>query len=100
MPRLNAHGLKCILVLFPDEVVALGDVPTPRVTLTIEAAGYGPVHADIAAKSLRKCQAVIAENGSENVATILQGKLASGGQILEAGLMAQIKQPKPVEAAA
>ena len=40
MPRLNARWPKCILVLFPDEVVALGDVPTPRVTLTIEAAGY------------------------------------------------------------
>lgn len=42
MPRLNARGLKCILVLFPDEVVALGDVPTPRVTLTIEAADMDP----------------------------------------------------------
>ena len=28
---------------------------------------------------------------------IIQGKLASGGKIAEAGLVAQVKQPKPAE---
>jgi hypothetical protein len=47
--------------------------------------------ADIAAKSLRKCQATLAEHGVENVATIIQGKLGPGDRIVEAGLVAQVK---------
>jgi hypothetical protein len=31
---------------------------------------------------------------------ILQGKLTSGGKIAEAGLVAQVKQPRPVTEAA
>ncbi len=95
MPRLNARSLKCTLVLDPDELVALGDPVTPRVVLTIAVPDYGPVSADIAAKSLRRAQNAIVEHGSDGVAVIIQGKLTSGGKISEAGLVAQPKVPKP-----
>ena len=100
MPRLNARSLKCTLVLNADEIAAIGDPVTPRVVLTIEAADYGPVSADIAAKSLRKAQAAIAEHGSDGVTCVLQGKLVSGGKISEAGLVAQVKVAKPATEAA
>ena len=47
------------------------------------------------AKSLRKAVATIAEHGPENVAVILQGKLEAGDVLAEAGIMAQVKQPRP-----
>ena len=101
MPRLNARSLKCTLVLNADEIAAIGDPVTPRVVLTIEAADYGSVTADIAAKSLRKAQAAIAEHGSDGVTCVLQGKLVvAGGKISEAGLVAQVKVAKPATEAA
>ncbi len=57
------------------------------------------VTADIAAKSLRKAKAMIAEHGADNVATIVQGKLAAGDVVLEAGFVAQVKVPKAAPAA-
>ena len=93
-PR-TPRALKCTLVLNADEITAIGDQGSPRVLLTIAAADYGPVSADIAAKSVRKAQALIAEHGADGVTCVLQGKLVSGGKISEAGLVAQVKQPKP-----
>jgi predicted O-methyltransferase YrrM len=54
------------------------------------------VTADVAAKSLRKAQAAIREAGVDGVAVILQGALAAGDEITEAGLSAQPKAPKAV----
>jgi hypothetical protein len=67
------------------------------VVLTIAVAGR-TVTADVAAKALRKAKATIAEHGVEQVALILQGKL-DGNAVLEAGLVAQPKTPKPAVAA-
>ncbi len=66
----------------------------PRL-LTIAVPDYGLVSADVAAKSLRRAQNAIVQHGSDGVACVLQGKLASSGKIIEAGLVAQVKQPKP-----
>ena len=61
--------------------------------LAVEVAGR-TLAADIAAKALRKAKATIAEHGADQVALILQGKL-DGNAIMEAGLVAQPKTPKP-----
>jgi hypothetical protein len=91
---LTAKNLKCTVVLDPAEVAALGVPATARIVLRIKVAdGNRTVTADIAAKSLRKAKAVIAEHGAGGVAAIIQGKL-SGDVIVEAGLLCQPKTPK------
>jgi hypothetical protein len=99
MPKLSARSLKCTVVLDPVEISELGDPPTPRVLLHIAVSDCGTVVADIATTSLRKVQNAINEHGADGVAVILQGKLASGNRIVEAGLVTQVKAPKPVAAA-
>ena len=95
MPILNARALKCTVVLDPTEVAAIvAPEGTPRLPLRIVVDGR-TVTTDIAAKSIRKAQAMIAEHGPDGVAVILQGKLGCGDVLLEAGLVAQPKTPKP-----
>jgi hypothetical protein len=62
----------------------------PRVTLRIKVLDR-TVTADIAAKSLRKAQTTIRENGVESTVRILQGKLIANDEISGAGLSAQPK---------
>ena len=100
MTTLTGKALKVTIVLNPAEVSAL-PVPngTPRVILKI-AVGGRTVTADIAAKSLRKAQATIAEAGADGCAALIQGKLdRQGGAdvVAEAGLVAQLKIPKEVK---
>jgi hypothetical protein len=98
MPRLSARSLKATVVLNAEELAALGTPAAPRVLLTIVVPEYGDIIADVAAKSLRKAQAVIADAGADNVACVLQGKLTSGGKIAEAGLAIEmIKGPVRVK---
>ena len=92
---LTAARLKCTLVLSAVEVGAIAAPEgTPRVALRIAVPGR-TVSADIATKSLRKAQAAIREAGVDGVAVILQGHLIAGDVIAEAGLVAQVKTPKP-----
>jgi hypothetical protein len=49
--------------------------------------------AEIATKSLRKAKAAIAASGVANVFVMVQGKL-KGSEIVECGLVAQVKTPK------
>jgi hypothetical protein len=102
---ISARALKVTAVLDPTELAMLA-VPDgrPRITLHVRTPDR-TVTADLASKSVRKAQAAIAEHGPEAIALILQGKLAAApgaDQIAEAGLVAQLKAPKPVplEAAA
>ena len=96
MPTLTTRGLKCTVLLDPAEVESLALVEgLPRVQLNIRTADGRTVIADIAAKSVRKVQATIAEHGTDGVAALLQGKLGKGDVLLEAGLVAQVKAPKP-----
>ncbi len=91
--RLTSRALKCTLMLTPAELAALPDPgSSSRVVLEI-AVGAQSYNVDIAAKSLRKTKATISENGPDNVACFIQGRL-DGSTIVEAGLVAQVKQPK------
>jgi predicted O-methyltransferase YrrM len=56
------------------------------------------VTAEIAAKSLRRAQRAIREAGTDNIVPLLQGRLAAGDVIAEAGLSAQPKAAKPRQA--
>ena len=92
--RLTARALKCTLTLDAKELVDPGGAA--RVSLQISVAGGRTVTADVASKSVRKCRAVIAEHGADNVALVLQGKLMDDGTVSEARLVAQVKTPRPV----
>jgi len=97
---LTAKKLKVTVVLDPAQVLAVpaGD-GVPRAVLRI-ALPDRQVTADIATKSLRRAQAAIREAGADGLAVILQGALAAGDKIVDAGLSAQPKAPKPPKAAA
>jgi hypothetical protein len=92
---LTGRALKVTIVLDPTEVAS---IPTPdgkpRSIVRISVAGR-IVSADLNAKSVRKVIATIRENGPENIAVILQGKLTANDEIAEAGLTAQVKINKP-----
>jgi hypothetical protein len=93
---LQARALKVTLVLDP---AATAEALRPhaetigRVQVRIRLPDQ-TLEADFAAKSVRKALSLIDENGPEGVAVIIQGKLVSG-VITEAGLVAQVKVPKP-----
>jgi hypothetical protein len=101
-PVLTTRALKCTVLLDPAEVEALVLVEgMPRVQLNVRTAdGSRTVTADIAAKAVRKAQAVIAEHGTDGVAALLQGKLGTGDVLLEAGLVCQVKVRHPAAAEA
>jgi hypothetical protein len=74
---LHARSLKVTIVLDPGEVAAL---PKPRdgvtrVELRLAVAGR-EVTADLASKSVRRAITTMQEHGRDQVAVILQGKLA------------------------
>jgi hypothetical protein len=97
-PSIPIRALKVTAVLSPELVLALPALEgTSRTKFTITA-DSGPLTADIATKSLRKVQTAIREAGADKIAVILQGKLGRD-EILEAGLIAQPRTPKPVAAA-
>jgi hypothetical protein len=91
---LSATKLKVTVVLKADELlgIAVRD-SAPRVFLRVQLPDR-TVTADIASKSLRKAQAAIRELGTDSVALILQGALAAGDKVVEAGLSAQAKAPR------
>ena len=97
MTRLTARALKVTVPLDAAEIAAL---PAPdgqarsRLAITCEGKIYT---ADIATKALRKAKATIAASGAENVFVMVQGKLRNN-EIIECGLVAQVKTPKPVAA--
>jgi hypothetical protein len=100
MPTLTTRSLKCTVLLEPAEVEVLDAGIVPRLTLHVRLAdGSRTVTAEIAAKSVRKAQATIAEHGTGAVVVLLQGKLGMGDVLLEAGLVAQPKMLKPPPAA-
>ena len=99
MPRLNAKSLKVTCVLSAAEVASI-DLATPRVLLHITISDVGTYTAEIAAKSMRKVQAQVAEHSADAIAVILQGRLASGGKIVDTGISAQLRKPLVAEAAA
>ena len=92
--KLSARNLKATLVLDPAELAALADPVTARVPIRIHVTDGGRVvTTDIAAKSLRKGKATIAQSGAGGVIVIVQGKLV-GDTLIEAGLVVQAKVAK------
>jgi len=96
--KLKAKALKVSMVLDPAAAAAL-TMPNrqPRITLRISVAGR-TLSADVNAKSLRRCIAAIGAAEPGGVAVALQGRL-EGDAVLETGIVAQPKTPKPVAAA-
>jgi len=97
---LAAKAIKVTLVV---ESAGVLEIPlrdgAPPPAVAIVAAGR-TLRATLNAKSLRRVQAAIREAGPEAVAVVIQGKLGAGDEVLEAGIVAQPKTPKPAEAAA
>jgi hypothetical protein len=92
---LQGKAIKATIPLDPARLLDLrigqGDV---RTVLTIDAGGRR-VTADLASKSIRKAQATIREHGVDGTFCAIQAKLAAGDVLTEAGLLAQVKAPKP-----
>jgi hypothetical protein len=102
MPQANtltAKSIKTTLVLAATEVLSLSAPDgTPRCIVRVNVGGRA-LTADLNAKSVRKAIATIRETGPENVACILQGKLAANDELLEAGLTVQLKTKAEAPAA-
>jgi len=92
--NLTARALKITVPLDPAEVRAL-PIPDNQTRARLAIACEGKVYtADIATKALRKAKGTISANRVENVFAMVQGKL-KGAEIIECGLVAQVKTPKP-----
>jgi hypothetical protein len=93
MPALSAHAIKITLVLDPVEVFnVLQQVNTPdaRVPFTINVEGR-QLRTTLADKSVRKCFATPHQHGPQAVAVIIPGKLGRSDEVMEAGLVAQLR---------
>jgi len=90
----TANKLKVTMTLKAEELLGVLAPEGQRVVLKITTADGRVVSADIATKSLRKAQAAIREAGPDGVACILQGSLAAGDVLAEAGLVAQPRVKK------
>jgi hypothetical protein len=94
---LEAKALKVTAVLDPAAIAGI-TVPngTAKFAVKLRVAGR-TLSADLNAKSLRRC--VTAVQGAEEggVAVVLQGRL-EGDVIVDAGITAQPKTPKPAAA--
>jgi hypothetical protein len=91
---LTATRLKVTTTLNGEELLAVpAPEGKPRITLRIRLPDR-TLTAEIAAKSLRRAQAAIREDGADNIALVLQGHLIIDA-IVEAGLAAQPRTTKP-----
>jgi hypothetical protein len=92
---LSARALKITVPLDAMEVRTLPDPGNQQARCQLAIACDGKIYtADIATKALRKAKATISANGVENVFAMVTGKL-KGTEIVECGLVAQVKTPKP-----
>jgi predicted O-methyltransferase YrrM len=89
--RLAAKSISVSLVLDPAGLLGVTvPIGAAQVAFAIAASGR-IVKGRFKAKSLRRAAAVIAERGVENVAVIVQGRLAADDQIEDAGIAVQPK---------
>lgn len=91
---LSAKTLKVSLSLDPALVCTIPPPQGKSATLVI-AVGGRQVRASVNAKSLRKTIATIGTHGPVNCVVILQGKLAAGDTLGEAGMAVTIKKAVP-----
>jgi hypothetical protein len=96
---VSARSIKATVVLEAADIARLKVLPgTSRVALQVNVAGRALL-AELNAKSVRKCIAAIEAAGQAGANVVLQGRL-DGDQLLEAGIVAQPKAPKPAAEAA
>jgi ProQ/FINO family len=89
---LAVKALKVTVVLDPQ---VLRPVPAGAdVILEMATEGGVKARARVNPKSYRKALDAIREHGPDNVAVILQGRMVKPGEIADAGIAAQPKQPK------
>jgi hypothetical protein len=93
-------GLKVNIPLDPAEIARLDTRRVSTVTLHVRLDERIVVITELRVVSIRRVQGSIAEFGLDRVTVALHGRLAPGGVILEAGLWAQVKTPRPMAAAA
>jgi len=97
-PAVTARAIK---VTIPLDPAAVGALPLPnqeRAELIVGCDGHQYV-TSVSTKSLRKAKNTISANGADAVFVMLQGKLR-GHEIIECGLVAQIKVVKTTQDAA
>jgi hypothetical protein len=91
----QVRTIKVTIVVRPEDALALesmaGAAPIPVVIRIDVTRKYTAM---LNSKTVRKVQAAIREAGPDGVAVVLQGKLDAGDRIGEAGLIAQLRQPK------
>jgi hypothetical protein len=95
--ELAARAIKLTVVLEAAAVAAIAVLDGVRPRISVNAAGRR-LTAELNPKTLRKTIATIREHGPDQVAVVLQGKLAAGDAIEEGAITAQVKTPKPVPA--
>jgi hypothetical protein len=94
---ISGKAMKVVVPLDPHELARLTAAEgQARTLLRIGLPDRSPLAADIATKALRKAIATIRDNGPDNCVSFIQGKLA-GTKVTEAGLVAQVKIPKPAQ---
>ena len=93
--RTTSRSLKTTLVLEATSFIGL-QVPNgvPKFSIQVDVAGR-TVAASVNAKAVRKVVSIVSESGPDMVAVILQGALAIDNTLMDAGITAQVKQPKP-----
>jgi hypothetical protein len=92
--ELAARAIKLAIVLDAAAVASITVPDGVRPRIVVSAAGRR-LTAELNPKTLRKTIATIREHGPDQVAVVLQGKLAAGGVIEEGAITAQVKTPKP-----
>jgi hypothetical protein len=92
--EIVAKTIKVTVVLGPQDVLRLHLPAGDHVPITISVAGRR-LHARLSAKTVRRAQAAIRTTGLDHVAVILHGRLDPGDVLVEAGISAQPKGPRP-----
>ena len=95
---VTARAIKVSVPLDPAAVAMLPAPDQDRVELAVGCDGLRYA-ASISAKSLRKAKSIIGANGADTVFVVLQGKL-KGHEIIECGLVAQVKTAKATQGVA
>jgi hypothetical protein len=95
--ELAARAIKLTIVLDGAAVAAIAVPDGGRPRIVVSAAGRR-LTAELNPKTLRKTVATIREHGPDQVAVMLQGKLAAGDVIEEGAITAQVKTPRPPSA--
>jgi hypothetical protein len=92
---LHATSIKVTIVLDPIEVMGVSaSAGSGLVPITIHVAGR-ILRAQFSPKSVRKARTAIEAAPPDGIAVILQGRLAAGDVIEDAGVAAHPKGPRP-----